>query len=106
MGTKARVGIIGCGNICGAYFTGCAAFPILDVVACADLDMDRAESVAEEHGVKACTVDALLKDPDIQIVVNLTVPIRLSSSMIRSMTVSTGDVPRIPATSAKVLPVK
>jgi predicted dehydrogenase len=74
VGTRAKVGIVGCGNISGAYFTGCAAFPILDVVACADLDMDRAEAVAEEHGVRACTVDELLKDPEIQIVVNLTVP--------------------------------
>jgi predicted dehydrogenase len=69
-----KVGIIGCGNICDQYFKGCAAFQILEVVACADIDMSRAEAKAAEYGVKAMTVDALLADPDIDIVVNLTVP--------------------------------
>ncbi len=74
MGPKVKVGIIGCGNISGAYFKGCAAFPILDVVACADLDMDVAKAKAAENGVRACTVDALLADREIEIVVNLTIP--------------------------------
>ena len=69
MGPKVKVGIIGCGNISGAYFKGCAAFPILDVVACADLDMDVAKAKAAENGVRACTVDALLADREIEIVV-------------------------------------
>ncbi len=71
---KTKVGIIGCGNICDQYFKGCATFDILEVVACADIDMSRAEAKAAEYGVQALTVDALLADPDIQIVVNLTIP--------------------------------
>jgi predicted dehydrogenase len=74
VGTRHRVGIVGCGNICGAYFKGCAAFENLEVVACADLDKTRAETAAREYGVKACTVDDLLNDSDVQIVINLTVP--------------------------------
>jgi predicted dehydrogenase len=70
-----KVGIVGCGNISPAYFKGCRAFPILDVVACADIDMARAEARAAEFGVaRAVTVDDLLHDPEIQIVVNLTIP--------------------------------
>jgi predicted dehydrogenase len=70
-----KVGIIGCGNISPAYFKGCRAFPILDVAACADIDMARAHARATEFGVpRACTVEELLADPEIQIVVNLTIP--------------------------------
>lgn len=74
MAAKTKVGIIGCGNISNAYFKGCAAFEILEVVACADVDMERAIAKAAEHNVKAYTVDELLADPEIDIVINLTVP--------------------------------
>jgi predicted dehydrogenase len=73
--TKVKVGIIGCGNISGQYFKGCRAFNILEVAACADQDMSRAKAKAAEFKIpKACSVDELLADPQIQIVVNLTTP--------------------------------
>ncbi len=72
---KIKVGIIGCGNIFNAYVKGCRAFAILDVAACADIDHSRAQAKAEELGVpRACSVKELLADPEVQIVVNLTVP--------------------------------
>ncbi|HLV80384.1 MAG TPA: Gfo/Idh/MocA family oxidoreductase [Chthonomonadaceae bacterium] len=69
-----KVGIIGCGNISGIYFKAGKTFQILDIVACADRVMERARAKAEEHGVRAVTVDQLLADPEIQIVINLTTP--------------------------------
>ncbi len=69
-----KVGIIGCGNISNAYFKGCAAFDILEVVACADIDLDRAKAKGEEQGVKGMSVEELLAHPDIDIVINLTIP--------------------------------
>jgi predicted dehydrogenase len=70
-----KIGIIGCGNISGIYFKAGKTFSILDIVACADLDLERARAKAEEHGIlKACTVQDLLADPEIEIVVNLTIP--------------------------------
>jgi predicted dehydrogenase len=73
--TKINVGLIGCGNISGIYLKNCKAFEILNMVACADLDLARAEAKADEHGVpRACTTEALLADPEIQLVINLTVP--------------------------------
>jgi len=72
---QTKIGIIGCGNICNIYFKRCKAFPFLDVAACADLIPERAAAKAEEHQIpKACTVDELLSDKDIEIVVNLTIP--------------------------------
>jgi len=70
-----NVGIIGCGNISAAYLRTIQAFEILNCVACADLLVERAEARATEFGVpKACTPEALLADPDVQIVINLTTP--------------------------------
>ena len=72
---KTKVGIVGCGNISGIYFKMCKWFEILDVGAAADLIPERAQAKAREFGVaKACSVDELLADPEIQIVVNLTIP--------------------------------
>lgn len=70
-----KIGIVGCGNISAAYLRTAHFFPILEVVACADMLPERAQARAEEFGVpKACTVEELLADPEIQIVVNLTTP--------------------------------
>ena len=73
---KTKIGVIGCGNISGAYLSAGQKFEILEIAACADMILERAKAKAEEFGVpKACTVDELLADPTIEIVVNLTIPI-------------------------------
>jgi predicted dehydrogenase len=70
-----KIGIVGCGNISDIYFQAGKTFEILDIVACADLIPERAKAKAEQHGIpKACTVEELLADPEIKIVVNLTIP--------------------------------
>lgn len=71
---KTKIGIIGCGNIVDQYLKACPTFDILDVVACTDILMDRAQAKADEYGVKAVELEDLLADPDIQIIINLTVP--------------------------------
>ena len=68
------VGIIGCGKISNAYFTGSKPFAAAKIVACADLDRARAEAKAKEHGIRACSVEQLLRDPEVQLVLNLTIP--------------------------------
>ena len=70
------IGIVGCGNISGIYLKNCQrVFENLEVRACADLLPERAEKQAREFGVpRACSVEELLAEPDIQIVVNLTIP--------------------------------
>jgi predicted dehydrogenase len=67
------VGIIGAGTISGKYLENSKKFDAFDVVAIADVRIDGAERRAEEYGVpKACGVDDLLADPDVEIVINLT----------------------------------
>src|SRR5690606_22545691 len=72
---KVRVGIIGCGNILRQDIFGCRNFEILAVVAVADLDVSRARAAATEYGIAAAETPAeLLADPNVDIVVNLTIP--------------------------------
>ncbi len=72
---RVRVGVIGCGKISDVYFQAGKIFDILDIVACADLDFPRAEAKAKLHGVPhAYTVSELLADPQIELVLNLTIP--------------------------------
>ena len=67
---KYKVGIIGCGNICGIYFKAGATFEIIDIVACADIVPGLAQAKAEEFGVpKACSVEELLADPEVETLV-------------------------------------
>jgi len=72
--TNINVGIVGCGAISNAYFTGCKPYPNVKLAACADLDTARAAAKAQEHGIRSATVAELLHDPDIHIILNLTVP--------------------------------
>lgn len=79
-----KVGIIGCGNISGIYIKNLSTmFKGVKLVACADIDLSRAQTKAAEvddagklkyPDLKAMTVDQLLADPEIKIVVNLTIP--------------------------------
>ena len=70
-----RVGLIGCGTISPQYLGRLPGYGVVEVVACADIDLARAKSRAGEFGVpKACSPRELLEDPDIELVVNLTVP--------------------------------
>ncbi|MCC6458605.1 MAG: Gfo/Idh/MocA family oxidoreductase [Caldilineaceae bacterium] len=69
-----KIGIIGCGTISGIYLKSPSLFPILDIVACADLDRSRAEAKAEEFGIQALSVEQLLAHPEIEIILNLTIP--------------------------------
>ena len=68
------IGIIGCGTISPAYLKAAKSFPILDIRGLADVNAAAAEARAAEYGLRAMSVDALLDDPSIEIVVNLTIP--------------------------------
>ncbi|MFN2189985.1 MAG: Gfo/Idh/MocA family protein [Candidatus Promineifilaceae bacterium] len=75
MADKTKVGIIGSGDISGAYIRGCRAFDLLEVVGCADLYPDKAVEKASEFDLpRAYQIDEMLEDPSIKIVINLTVP--------------------------------
>ncbi|SEB42547.1 Predicted dehydrogenase [Paramicrobacterium humi] len=73
--SRVGVGVIGAGVISTQYLENLTSFPDLDVRFIADLDTERAAAQAQKFGVAASgTVDELLVDDDIEIVVNLTIP--------------------------------
>ena len=73
--TPVRVGVVGCGNISGIYLKNAALFQATEVVACADIIPERAAAKAGEFGIpRACSVEALLADPQVEVVLNLTPP--------------------------------
>lgn len=73
--SSVKIGVVGCGNISNVYLEAGKKFDVLDIVAVADLDLERAKAKAAEHGIaRALSVSELLADPEIEIVVNLTVP--------------------------------
>lgn len=68
------LGIIGCGNISTSYLRLAPLFKGLEVRAVADMNMAAAEARAAEFGVKAQSVDDLLTNKDVDVVINLTIP--------------------------------
>ncbi|MGL4494965.1 MAG: Gfo/Idh/MocA family protein [Beijerinckiaceae bacterium] len=72
---KIGVGVVGCGVISKAYMTAMKRFPQIDLKAVADMRTAPAEERGREFGVPAMRVDDMLKRDDIEIVVNLTVPL-------------------------------
>ena len=72
---KVGFGVIGCGVISSAYLKAAQRFANLELRAVADMRSAAAEKQGAAFGVPALRVDQLLKRDDIEIVVNLTVPL-------------------------------
>jgi predicted dehydrogenase len=72
---RVGVGFIGAGVISAQYLENLTTFPDLDVRFIADIDLERAQAQAEKFGVPGFgSVEELLRDDEIEIVVNLTIP--------------------------------
>jgi predicted dehydrogenase len=75
VGDAHRIGVVGLGVISRAYLDTLVGHPRVRVTAVADLDAARSAAVAAEvSGVEALTVAELLSSPDVDTVLNLTVP--------------------------------
>jgi predicted dehydrogenase len=79
--------MVGCGGISNAYFEHLAPWAkFAQITACADLDLERARKKAAEHGVKkAYSVEELLADPEIDAVLNLTIPAAHAAINLRAL---------------------
>jgi predicted dehydrogenase len=69
-----KLGIIGCGSISDAYLRGAASSRIVSVKSVTDILPALAVAKSAAYGVNAVSMDAMLDDPDIAIIVNLTPP--------------------------------
>lgn len=71
---KLRVGIAGCGNIAGPYAKTMKNYEQIELIGTTDVMQDRAEQLAATFDGKAyATLDEMLADPNIDLVVNLTI---------------------------------
>jgi predicted dehydrogenase len=81
-----RLGILGCGHVSDQYFEGIARSELLEIVACADLDLARAEEKAALHRVpRAGAPEQLITDPEVELVVNLTPPLAHADASLSSI---------------------
>lgn len=73
---KTKVGIIGCGAISSIYLKNLTGvFANTEVKAVCDLDKDRVEKAASKYGIpKIYSLEDMLSDKEISIVLNLTTP--------------------------------
>lgn len=69
------IGVIGAGVISTQYLDNLSTFPDVRVLFVADIDVERAAAQAQKYGIPGSgTTEELLAQPDIEIVVNLTIP--------------------------------
>ena len=69
-----NIGLIGCGNIAETYFRSREYFNNITFISCADVNEEASKKCAEEYNIKAQSVDELLSNDDIDVVLNLTIP--------------------------------
>mgnify|MGYP001025021504 CR=1 FL=1 len=73
---KVKVGVVGCGGICKATYMGNMVhkFNIIQVVGVADKIDSRAQWMEDHYPVKKMSVEEMMNDPEIEVIVNLTYP--------------------------------
>src|SRR5260221_14527628 len=74
MARRSGIGIIGAGNISEAYLRLAPNFDNVAIVAIADIMPEAAKARAAQFNVRALKGDELLKDGEVEAVVNLTGP--------------------------------
>lgn len=71
-----KIGVVGCGNISDIYLENLTqVLPNTQVVAVCDQIEERAQQKAKKYQVpKVLTLDQLLSDPEIDVILNITIP--------------------------------
>ena len=73
---RMKTAIVGCGSISTIYMESLTngRFRILELCACSDMDEARMRQSAERFGIRALSLDEVLADESIELVINLTTP--------------------------------
>ena len=71
---RLRVGIVGCGSISLQYLHNAPLFGGVEMRACADINSATAAQRAEQFQLRVMDVDDLIGAPDLDLVLNLTIP--------------------------------
>jgi predicted dehydrogenase len=85
-GTPVKIGIVGAGNISEVYCKNLTSmFDNTELVGIADILVERAQERADQFGIQAFTVDELIAHPEIELVVNLTIPAAHAELAMRAL---------------------
>lgn len=72
---KIQTAVVGCGAISDIYLQNLKErFSVIELVGCCDLDIARRDAAAAKYGIRALTMEEILADEAIELVVNLTNP--------------------------------
>lgn len=72
---RVKTAVIGCGAISDIYFQNMINnFEILEVAGCCDLNRAAAARAADTYGIPVMSMEEILADPEVEMVVNLTNP--------------------------------
>ena len=69
-----KIGLIGCGHISETYFRSRDYFRNINITTCADLNQEAANRCANQYNIIAKSVDDILGDNQIDVILNLTNP--------------------------------
>lgn len=70
-----RVGLVGCGNIAETYISNAVMFSEqFEIVVVSDINAAAADAAGSRHGLAVATPDAVIADPSIEVILNLTIP--------------------------------
>ena len=69
-----KVGLIGCGHINETYFRAHEYFNNFKIIKCADIKESAAKNCANIYNIESVSVDDLLADNQIEVILNLTPP--------------------------------
>ena len=69
-----NIGLIGCGNIAETYFRAQDYFNNINFIACADKFAEVSDKCAKQYNIKSLSVDEILNDSNIDVILNLTIP--------------------------------
>ena len=89
-----KVGIVGCGVIADIYCQNARRFRDIAMHACADIVPEAAERRASEYGLTAMTVPELMASPEVDIVLNLTVPVVHAEVSLQALAGGSMSTPR------------
>lgn len=67
-----KVGLLGAGRIAGVHATAISSHPKSTLVAISDINQEAAQKLADQYGAEVRTTDAILNDPEIDMVLVAT----------------------------------
>ena len=87
-----NIGLIGCGNIAETYFRSQEYFNNVKFVACADKYPEASNKCADQYDIQSLSVDEILVDSHIDIILNLTILVNDKKLFVNEMSFVIYDI--------------